>query len=169
MKSGEGFRDNDSGMSEILKEMSSLSELKLKVGLFGTEEAESGGPTIVEYATWNEYGVPGPPYSENGGGIWFIPPRPFIRGWLDNEGELLKTVTEKLVKQLFYGKLSALEVAEFLGQFSQVGIKKYIREGRFVPNAERTKKGKRGSTKPLIDTDTMRNSIRYKVLKDDTQ
>jgi hypothetical protein len=110
-------------------------------------------PIIAQVAAWNEYGLEGR-----------IPKRPFIRGWTDNKTENINATKEKIYKKVADGKWDANDAIMRLGEFAQDGIKSYIRTGDFTPNSERTKKLKK-SSKPLIDTGTMRNSVRYEVVK----
>jgi hypothetical protein len=162
------IQDKDLGLGDIRKNIAALSGMAVKAGIV-EGSGEQDGVDIAQYAAWNEYGVKGPPVSENGDGIWFIPPRKFIRGWTDDKAENIKTIQEKIVKKVSEGKWDADDAIKRLGEFAQDGIKSFIRTGGFKPNAERTIKlktvrGKKGTT-PLIDTGTMRNSIRYEVVK----
>jgi hypothetical protein len=59
-------------------------------------------------------------------------------------------VFEKLGKMVSEGKLKTDDAIKRLGQFSQDGIKTYIQNGIFTPNADATVKQKK-SSKPLID------------------
>jgi hypothetical protein len=163
MSKNGGCLDTDRGMEEIRKQIEALGNKAVKAGIVeGSGSVD--GVDIAQYGAWNEYGVPGPPYSENGDGVWFIPPRPFIRGWLENNAEKIKTTQEKLYKQVSEGKMFAVSAINRLGQFSQDGIKRYIKSGDFTPNAESTKRRKK-SSRPLIDTGAMRNSIRYEIVE----
>jgi len=158
MKDGGGIRDTDKGMEKIRKEIAALSELSVKAGII--EGAGSvDGVSIAQYAAYNEFGVPGKKKK------WRIPPRPFIRGFIENESAEIKATQEMLVKQVSEGKMSANTAIKRLGQYAQDGIKRYIMSGDFEPNAEATIQRKKGSSRPLIDTGTMRNSVRYKVIK----
>jgi hypothetical protein len=172
-----GFRDTDKGLKDIREEIAKLSSLYVKAGIVESEGTKKGnkriakigksgkklksktlatndsGPTIAEYAAWNEYGVPGR-----------IPSRPFIRGWVENNTAKINATQERLFKQVSEGKLDAENAVARLGQFAQDGIKRYIKEGDFTENADITKKRKK-SSRPLIDTGTMRNSVRYEVKK----
>jgi hypothetical protein len=163
MSRKEGCRDTDLGMKEIRKNIAALGHLAVKAGII-EGSGEQDGVDIAQYAAWNEYGVKGPPVSQNGGGIWFIPPRPFIRGFTENRSEEIKQKEEQLFKQVSEGKLDAETAIKKLGQYAQDGIKRYIRTGEFVDNADSTKERKK-SSRPLIDTGTMRNSIRYEVIE----
>jgi hypothetical protein len=161
----QGNTDTDLGMEAILKEMEELKSMCVKVGVTedaGAQTTESGA-TIAQIASWNELGVMGPPLSQHGGGKWFIPPRPFIRGFADGKREQIQKTLDKLGGLVSSGKLTAEMAMARLGEYGQSGVKSYIRNGPFTPNADSTI-AKKGSSKPLIDTGTLRNSIRYQVI-----
>jgi hypothetical protein len=162
----QGHTDTDMGLEAIFQEMEKLKSMCVKVGVtedVGSQTAD-GGSTLAQIASRNELGVLGPPVSQNGGGKWFIPPRPFVRGWADGKREQIAKTQERLGKLVSGGKLDADTAIKRLGEYGQSGIKSYIRNGSFIPNADSTIARKRGSTKPLIDTGTLRNSIRYQVI-----
>jgi hypothetical protein len=154
---GSGIRDIDRGMDKIRKEIAALSQLSIKAGIIEGAGSKDG-VSIAQYAAYNEFGVPGKKKK------WRIPPRPFIRGFVENESAEIKAMQEQLVKLVSEGKMSADTAVKRLGQFAQDGIKRYIMSGNFEPNAEATIQRK-GSSRPLIDTGTMRNSVRYQVKK----
>jgi hypothetical protein len=161
-----GNTDTDMGLADIFKETEKLKSMCVKVGVtegVGSQTTE-GGATIAQIASWNELGVLGPPMSQHGGGKWFIPPRPFIRGFADGKREQIAKTLEKLGGLVSGGKLKAAEAIARLGEYGQSGVKSYIRNGPFTPNADSTI-AKKGSSKPLIDNGTLRNSIRYQVIE----
>jgi hypothetical protein len=157
------IEDKDLGLEEIRKNIAALASMAVKAGIVEGSGEQDGVP-IAEYAAHNEYGVPG-----KGKKLWRIPPRPFIRGWVENKAENIKATTERIVKKVSDGTWDADDAIKRLGEFAQDGINSYIRTGSFTPNAERTvqikTKGKGGKTTPLIDTGAMRNSVRYEVIK----
>jgi hypothetical protein len=160
-----GNTDTDMGLADILKETEKLKSMCVKVGItedVGSQTTE-GGATIAQIASWNELGVMGPPVSQYGGGKWFIPPRPFIRGFVDGKREQTAKTLEKLGGLVSGGKLKAAEAMVRLGEYGQSGIKSYIRNGPHTQNADSTI-ARKGSSKPLIDSGTLRNSIRYQVI-----
>ena len=144
-------------MTKIIKQIAALSKLNIKAGIIEGAGDKDGVP-IAQYAAYNEYGVPGKKKK------WNIPPRPFIRGWVENHEAEIKATQERLFKQVSEGKISAEIAIAKLGQFAQDGIKRYIVAGNFEPNAEATIQRK-GSSRPLIDTGAMRNSVRYQIIK----
>jgi hypothetical protein len=143
---------------DIRKEMEHLSSLAIKAGIV-EGAGETDGVPVAEYAAYNEYGVPGKKK------LWKVPPRPFIRGWIENSDADIKATTERLYGMVADGKLDAETAVKRLGQFAQDGIKRYIKDGDFAPNSEITVMLKE-SSRPLIDTGTMRNIVRYEVVKE---
>jgi hypothetical protein len=115
------------------------------------------GVDIAQYAAWNEEGTKN------------IPARPFIRSWVDNNQEKIDKMMQSVYNHVQNGKWTAKEAMQRLGEFGQAGIRANIRNGGFAPNAPATvqkkTKGKGGVTTPLIDTGTMRNAVRYEVVK----
>jgi hypothetical protein len=161
-----GATDTDMGLEDIFKETEKLQSMCVKVGV--TEDVGSqavgGGATLAQIASWNELGVLGPPMSQHGGGKWFIPPRPFVRGFADGKRELTAKTMEKLGNLVTGGKLDADTAIRRLGEYGQSGVKSYIRNGDFTPNADSTA-AKKESSEPLIDNKTLVNSIRYQVIE----
>ena len=166
MAAPKGITDTDKGLKDIREQISLFSKKRIKAGITKGNPSKDG-VLVSQYAAWNDYGVPGPTYSENGGGVWFIPPRPFIRGWLTAKEGNINTTIEKLGAAVAGGKMDADTALMRLGQFAQDGIKNYIMTGDFVENAERTKRRKKGSRKPLIDSRTMLREIRYEIIGKD--
>lgn len=143
--------DIDHGFSDIRKELKKLDKLCVKVGII-EGSGENGGVSIAEYAAYNEQGTKN------------IPSRPFIRSWVDNNESKISSFMDSVYNRVATGKISAEKAMALIGQFGESGIKENIREGDFKANAASTVKQK-GSSAPLIDTGTMRNSIRYEVVK----
>jgi hypothetical protein len=159
-----GNTDTDMGLENIFKETEKLKSMCVKVGVV-EGAGEQNGVLIAQYASWNELGVLGPPMSQHGEGKWFIPPRPFVRGFVDGKREQIAKTLDKLGGLVAGGKLKAETAMARLGEYGQSGVKSYIRNGTFTPNADSTIARKRGSTKPLIDGGTLKNSIRYQVIQ----
>jgi hypothetical protein len=165
-----GCTDTDLGAEAIFKELEKLKSMCVKVGV--TEDAGSqkgeNGVTIAQYAAWNELGV----MKKNGSG-WYIPPRPFVRGFADGKRELTAKTMEKLGSLVTSGKLKAKDAIKLLGEYGMDGVKSYIKHGSFIANSDVTihgsKPGKNGkqfikpkkSTKPLIDTHAMINAVSF--------
>jgi hypothetical protein len=169
-----GITDTDMGLADIFKELDKFRNMCVKVGIpeeTGSQKGE-GGVTVAQYATWNELGVMNK--DESG---WFIPPRPFVRGWADAKREQIAKTQEKLTKLVTSGQLKAEDAIRRLGEYGKSGIKSYVKNGSFTQNADVTingskpdKSGKKfikgkGSNKPLIDTKRMVNAIEYQIIQ----
>jgi hypothetical protein len=121
----QGSTDSDLGLEDIFKETEKLKSLCVKVGVtedVGSQITDSGA-TLAQIASRNELGVLGPPVSQHGSGKWFIPPRPFVRGFADGKRELTAKTMEKLVGLVTSGKLTAKAAIKRLGEYGQTGVK----------------------------------------------
>jgi hypothetical protein len=156
-----------------------LSDAFVKVGF--PEGAKPGKPKnilvdakpyedmseVARIATWNEFGV-AKTQIETMRGImtgrsasnWKLPPRNFFRSAVDGSNEQLKNVKERLYQQFLLGRLTAVQVLDSLGLWMQAKIRNSIIHGNWTPNAPSTIKQK-GSSKPLIDSSQMLNSVTW--------
>ena len=90
-----------------------------------------------------------------------IPARPFLRQSVDDNVSKINSFLQSKKKDLVRG-VSAEQVLKEIGIFQKDLIQEKITEGNFTPNAESTVK-KKGSSKPLIDTGRMRQSVNYEI------
>lgn len=148
---------------KMLKE---LAEKQVRVGFqrgaekkkHGTDKAKGKKKSntkknvdICDIAAWNELGTE------------TIPSRPFLRGSVDDNEERINKYVQSKVKNMMHGS-SVRETLEAIGTYQKKLIQKQIREGDFTPNAAATVK-KKGSSRPLIDTGRMRQSVNYVIKK----
>jgi hypothetical protein len=194
----QGNTDTDMGLENILKEMEKLKDMTVKVGLpvgSGEYDDDNGKKLLIaQVAAWNELGVKN---KDDTG--WYIPPRPFIRTTADSKREKIQEAIDKNIGLVLHGKADAKTALGGVGEAVVGLIKDTIREGPWDPNSEVTihgsdsvvvgketkvskKTGKtytktikkqfikgKKSSKPLIDTGTMRNSIQYVTEKNGTE
>jgi hypothetical protein len=154
-----GNTDTDMGLKKALAEIENLKNMCVKVGVVEGTDGE-----LLEIAAANELGVAGPPYSENGGEEWFIPPRPFVRGFADASREIIGKLIQILFNRVSGGTMTAEAALGRLGEFGENGVKSYMGGNNFTSNAESTKKRK-GSSQPLMDTGHLkRDGIRYEIV-----
>lgn len=127
------------------------SKYGLEVGFFEGQQRKSGNKSVpqAEIAYTNEYG------SNDGK----IPPRPFMRNAVSKESNKWFNFT---AKELMNSKLEIKNTVEKLGIVIEGDIKQSITDLQDPPNAPSTIKAK-GSSKPLIDTGIMRQSVKHKV------
>lgn len=143
VKGGDVFKKLDKKLKD--------NKYKLEVGFFEGQQRKSGNKSIpqAQIAYWNEYGT------DDGN----IPPRPFMRKAVDTKS---KKWLEFLKKELVLNKLDIKPAINKLGIIMEGDIVQEITDLQTPPNAESTIKAK-GSSKPLVDTGIMRQSVKHKV------
>jgi len=142
--------DRDLGYQRIVLDFKQLKGKGVKIGVMGGESAD--GTSIVDYATYNEFGTSR------------IPARPFMATTADQNRDQVQQVTGVLVGRMIDGKLNADTVLKNLGEWYQARIQRTIRNAKSwaVPNAATTVAMK-GSSSPLIDQGRLIQAIRYEV------
>lgn len=133
---------------KMLKEM---AEMEVRVGFQRGKATEDNGTDVCDIAAWNELGTVN------------MPSRPFLRKSVDENESKIKNFLQSKKKDLVRG-VSAEKVLKEIGIFQKDLIQEKITEGDFAPNAESTIK-KKGSSKPLIDTGRMRQSVNFVIQK----
>jgi hypothetical protein len=131
------------------KMLKQLNGLQVRVGFQKGQASDDNGVDICDIAAWNELGTE------------HTPARPFLRKSVDENTAEITSFIKSLKKEL----LSSGDAEQFLkkvGIFQKELIQKKITDGDFEPNAESTIK-KKGSSKPLIDTGRMRQSVNYVI------
>jgi hypothetical protein len=137
--------------------MRKQSGLKLNVGVGFFEQShphrdgdgKMSDLTVTEIAIINEYGD------------GHTPARPFMaQTWERYKNETANKISG-LVKMLMDGQLSRIAYVARIGAYYRGKIQRTIVDGDFLPNAPSTIRKKK-STKPLIDTGEMRQSVEFK-------
>ena len=126
-----------------------LAEKQVRVGFQQGSATEEDGTDMCDIAMWNELGTER------------APSRPFLRMSVDeNEGKIKNFLKSKKA-DLVQGA-SAEQVLKEIGIFQKDLIQEKITNGDFEENARATIE-KKGSSKPLIDTGRMRQSVNYVI------
>lgn len=133
---------------KMLKE---LADKEVRIGFQHGAAAEENGTDVCDVAAWNELGTE------------HIPSRPFLRKSVDENESRINAFLQSKKKDLVSGT-SAGQVLKEIGVFQKDLIQEKITEGDFVPNADSTIR-KKGSSKPLIDSGRMRQSVNYVIQK----
>ena len=94
-----------------------------------------------------------------------IPKRSFIRSAFDENQTYIANYAEKKAAGVILGKYGKGDALNKVGQKVEGIVKKKMVDGPFQPLAPATIRRKR-SSRPLIDTGRLRQSIRYKILGD---
>ena len=144
-------RDIDLGWSKLFREMKELDKKSVKVGVQNGDKTEDGKEDLAYIAGTHEFGF------DN------IPQRSFIRAGVDNKMGQIKNLSENVSGKIIDG-MSVKTGLNLIGLEVTGIIQEYISSGNFTPNSPKTI-AKKGSSKPLIDTGHLRQSIRH-VLED---
>lgn len=141
------------GFGPIRERMAELSKLRVKVGLIGAEGAAehpgADGFTVAAVAAVHEFG--------HG-----VPERSFLRSTMVEQRArflgLLKAVGAKVA-----GGAEPRALLALVGEAAKGAVQRKIVDGPFRPLHPKTIERK-GSSRPLIDTGQMRQSVTYAVV-----
>ena len=134
-------------LQRLLREAGKGGVSGVKVGFFSTARYQDGTP-VAAVAAWNEFGTE------------TIPERPFFRNAL---AESERGVSNILAKGIDTKKMVVDErLAGRVGEYVQGKIRDSITALKEPPNAPETVRRK-GSSDPLMDTGTLRNSVAWEV------
>lgn len=125
----------DHGFNEFFAELDKLIGTEVAVGI--------DDPDVAWYAAINEFGTD------------VIPQRSFLRSTFDeNQDNVISMYADR-----FNTTQSLLRAAEDTGDYLAMLVRAKIDNGNFTPNSPSTIRSK-GSSRPLIDTGRMRNSVK---------
>jgi hypothetical protein len=155
-RSGDVYVD-DRKWRELLKTIDDLAGANLKIGVLASKGGEAQHPkakiSIIELAAIHEFGSP----AAN------IPERSFLRAPMRN-AKWLPELCAKLTKGVMIGRFTPERALAILGETSVAAIKKYITTGDGVPPPLQPETiARKGSSRPLVDTSRLLNSITYAV------
>ena len=141
--------DVEEACKAIDDEMKKLKAVGVEVGFFEGIKYPNG-LSVAENAIIQNYGSP-----SRG-----IPPRPFFDDCLKkNESKWGKKYSELIVNGM-----DSEQALNIIGELIKNDLRASILDGDWTPNAPSTVK-KKGSSKPLVDTGTMLNSIHKQIVK----
>jgi phage gpG-like protein len=146
------FVDKDLGWKDLQKRIKEFKKAVIKVGVQTNAGLNEDGTPIVKYAAYNEFGT-----IHEGGNI---PERSFIRETAKKYNNWNKEVDEAYTS-VIDGKDTPFAAIAKVGIIARDDIKQAITDGIDPENAPATI-AKKGSSKTLIDTGALRNSINYK-------
>ena len=104
---------------------------------------------VAQIAAFNEFGTS------------TMPARPFLRKSADENKDVIVKMCTQAAKAIAKGSTEQQELKK-LGVFGASLVQEKIESGSYVPLAPSTIKRK-GSSKPLIDTGQMRQSVHYVI------
>lgn len=152
------IRDDDKGLKSIVRELSKATEPHVKVGVLSDSGQYAdgngvGGKTanLADVATWMEFGT------------HTIPARPFLSQAFDSNQERVVAFIKAQHALVVTGKKSVDDALKAIGLYFEGVVKKTMASGKFAPIKKETIRRKK-SSKPLIDTGRLRQSITSKVV-----
>ena len=144
-------RVRDRGWNAIIKASKKLNGRKVAVGVVGADaDRDRGGVTNADLAVIHEYGTDR------------IPARSFLGGTMAATRKDLDRFIASRKRKVEDGELSVDQALEQIGMRHAADIQEFIADGIDPPNAPRTIELK-GSSKPLIDSGQLRQSITHDV------
>lgn len=134
---------------KMLKE---LADKEVRIGFQHGKATEKDGTDICDIAAWNELGT------EN------IRSRPFMRESVDSNEEKIVSFMQAQIVDIIKNRKTAEQAFKEIGVFQKRLMQETISDGSFEKNTKATIKKKK-SSKPLIDTGRMRQSVNYVIQK----
>lgn len=150
--------DKDVGLKDILKQVQSLKGNIVKVGIqqgtgaFSRNISNKQDATVAQYAFYNEFGTEK------------IPQRSFMRTAFDENLSKVESAIESEYQKVLSGSMSADVMLGRIGLLMTNFVQRKIRSIFSPPNSPITIARKK-SSKPLIDTGRMINSVRFVIQK----
>lgn len=123
----------------------------VKVG-FPQGKAEADGTPVAMIAATHEFGSP-----ERG-----IPERSFLRSSMHENAQKYVRLNKLNLVSILRGGLTADQALGQLGEMAKGDVQVKIRSGDFTPLKQATM-DRKGSSKPLVDTGQMVQSVSYEV------
>lgn len=124
---------------------------RVLVGVPAGKQEKDGTP-IALIAAVHEFGSP-----ERG-----IPERSFLRAGILSNLQQLIAINAASIRQIASGSMTMVSALNRLGLFAAGAVQKQIAEGDYTPLRPATI-ARKGSSKPLIDTASLRQSITYQI------
>jgi hypothetical protein len=140
--------DKDRGAAAKIREFMAARS-RVKVGIFADAGSYEDGKSVLEIAAIHEFGIG----QER---------RSFVADWADQKQGEIRAKEKALAVGYARGRLSLNDALEQLGQWGVGSIQERISAGIPPPNAPATV-AKKGSSTPLIDSNTLRSSVTYRV------
>jgi hypothetical protein len=166
------FTENKAGLESLNTILTQMKTMYVKVGFPGekkpgkpTTEGSGHKPasdmaTIATIAAVHEFGTT----RAGRGNSVTIPARPFMQPALYQNKKKLGQLSKRFSTEVMTGKRTVKNSLELMGEFMVGNIQKAIDDVEEPPLSAATILAK-GSSKPLIDTGQMKNSVTYIVME----
>lgn len=168
------YKEVKGSMADLMKELEKMAddiqEFDGKSATVGIHEEEGAqvhpnsdtGEKVIDIAAANHFGFTTPEGFD-------VPARPFVSQYIDkNESKIKKeaeNILKKSIKKLGQGKEVDIDQdMEDIAEYMEKGMKEYIDQKPFIPNAPMTVE-KKGFDFPLVETGKLTDSIKGKAGK----
>jgi hypothetical protein len=142
--------DRDLGWQKIKGRLGDAGKHHLVAGIIGATDQRDGGEfSNVQIGTVHEFGLG-------------VPERSFLRATVDERSTFYRRLVKKLMQRALDMKGTVSEALRILGEQMKADIVRRIDRGIDPPLHPATIAAK-GSSKPLIDTGQLKQSITYEV------
>ena len=152
---------DDRPWQKLLKTINKMvsSDPHVRVGVLADKGGSAGhgdsGMTVLQVATIHEFGAPAAG----------IPERSFIRrAATDKEPEVAK-MSARAARDVVEGRKTSERALDVLGTWFSAEVKKTITEQDIPPPLQSSTIERKGSSKPLVDTGQLVQSITHEVVK----
>jgi hypothetical protein len=139
------------GLNALKDIIENVDKKIVKVGLPDSSHDDTN-LTLAQIGAIHEYGAP------SAG----IPERPFLAASIRSNTSDLRRLNTVNVKLILHGRKTVEGALGQMGEMAKGMVQKYISEDNFVPLQPATIAAK-GSSRPLVDTGQMRQSVSYVV------
>lgn len=136
----------------MMRNVRAVGAKQVGVGVFGDAE-------LAKIAETHEYGEK--TWHASGEGV---PERSYIRSTLREKRDVIRRKMNQVASAYFAGKLEATQAVGLLGEFVASAVKAKIRSN-IPPKLKPETVKRKGSSKALIDTGRLLNSIQSRLVK----
>ena len=126
--------------------------MHVAIGILAENDDREDGESNAEIGTWQEYGT------EDG----HIPERSFLRATMDENARIYGRLAKALYGRVLVGALSVRTALDLFGLRVVADVKRRIQRG-IPPLLSLVTIARKKSSKPLIDTGQLINSITHEV------
>lgn len=155
------IKDIDSSKIEALLARFGVENQAVNVGFPSDAQHRSEDGQVfntAQIAAVHEFGSP-----DNG-----IPERSFMRSSIAENRQAYVALNRLSLRKILEGKMTFIDALNLLGNKAAGDVKMKIRNGPFE-GLKQTTIDRKGSSKPLIDSGQMRQSVTYVVVKGDEE
>lgn len=155
-------KDIDKGFKKFMAEVSKMQDAYVKVGYpVGMEKHDNSNESITAIALKMEYGDKN---NKLFGRKAPIPPRPFFSNAFEKAREKIAQRVRQYADLIFLGRITTERALRLIGAEFKGDIQTEIKSGTYEPLSAYTIAHRRkNTTKPLIDTGQLRQSVQYEV------